>query len=155
MVLEYRPPAPHGAGPVVDPAGRLELALEDTGIPFSRAGTGHWEIVLPWQTRVYGFVVRDVEERVTIQVGSDGTVRLQCPRRETHSAHAIGFAGVLILTVVAGLTAGWSTGPGVAAATLLAGSLWSVYTREMAMEVLHRRLERLLGDLAAAVWPQP
>ncbi len=153
LVLEYQPPSPAPGVAVVQPATRLEHALEDAGIPFSRLGAGHWEILLPWQTRVYGFIARELEERVTLQLSSLGALRLVCARRQTHSAHAIGFAGVLIFTVIAAVSAGWKTGPGVGAATLLAGSLWSVYTREMAMEVLKRRLQRLVTDLGAAVWP--
>ena len=149
LVLELTAPS---VGLQRDVDQRLMLALESARVAGHRVADRRWKLVLPWQTRVYGFIVRDLDEPVDLEIGSSGlTVRCRCS--ETHTAHAIGFAGVLVFTVVAAVAAGWSTGPGVGAATLMAGSLWSVYTREMAMMVLERRLRRLLEDLTTALSP--
>ncbi len=124
----------------------------------TKAGPLSWRFTLPHSTRVFGIIARQLEETVDVAIIAKDPVsrvlRLVCVPEATHQAHAVGMAGVLILSVAAWLTGGVVTGIPAGIATAAAGSMWAVFTREMAMQALGNRLRRLTEDLGRALWPE-
>jgi len=110
-------------------------------------------MVFRWQRTVHvlGLVRRPVDERVELYVtgGPRPRLELHCAPQGLHEAHAAGMGGVLAFTAATALTAG----PTAGIAMLLAGSLVAFVAREHSMIALRRRLETLVLDLAAALWP--
>jgi len=113
---------------------------------------GGWRLELPWSTRVFGVIPREVDEIVYVRLGlgTDGpSVTVACTPSATHEAHAAGLAGVLALS-----TGFWfAAGVPAALTTIAAGWLLVVFTREVALQGLERRLRRLAEDLGTALWP--
>jgi len=131
-------------------------AAESAHVSAVRKDPVSWELRLRWTTRVFGIIGRDVEESADLQFLGEpdgGRLRLTCLPVATHEAHAAGMGGVIVMTAAVWLAGGWLAGVPAAVATLAAGSLWALYTREMALQVLERRLRRLIEDLGTAVWP--
>ena len=120
---------------------------------------GPWRVTLPWQTLVLGTLRLQVHEQVEVRIGNGPQgqeLRMRCLPLETHNRHAAGLAGVIVLVFLAWLLAGWSsTGITTGAATVLFGGSLAVYTRNMALTLLQRRLSRLAEDLGMALWPRP
>lgn len=130
-------------------------ALTATHVEGRLISPGLWELSVHWQTPVYGFIHREVDESVELRVatGDRPRVDVKCIPQEVHSAHAVGFAGVLALAAAAWLTGGWTAGIPPAVAIVAAGALWVTVTRELAMQAFERRLRRLADDMGAALWP--
>lgn len=115
-----------------------------------------WEILLPWQTLVYGLVRREVDEQVAlelIQAPEGCELRVSCLPLETHAAHAAGAGGVALFAVAVWLIAGWTAGILPALATALAGGLWTDWVRVVAMQRLEQRLRDLTESVGLALWP--
>jgi len=141
-----------------DTASRVRAALAASGVLDVRQSGGSWQMVLPWRTLVYGLIRRDVEEMVDLRLmkgagGHDWHLAVSCNPRETHAAHAAGAGGVLAVSGLVWIAAGWTAGAVPALTTLLAGGLWADTARVMALQVLERRLRRLIEDLGTAIWP--
>ncbi len=111
-----------------------------------------WILHLPWVTRVFGVIPREVDERVVVRLGLDQDgprVAVTCTPSATHEAHAAGLAGVL-----AAAGGFWFAAGLPAALTALAGGwLLVTFTRELALQGLERRIRRLAEDLGTALWP--
>jgi len=115
-----------------------------------------WELLLPWQTLVYGLVRREVDEQVTLELVHDpegSELRVSCLPVETHAAHAAGAGGVALFAVAVWLIAGWTAGILPALATALAGGLWTDVTRAVAIQRLEQRLRELAEAVGPALWP--
>ena len=140
--------------PVLPPEAERRVAEVLAGVrgaAVERTGDG-WKLHLPWTTRVFGVVPREVEEHVKVSLGldSDGAVvTVTCVPRPTHEAHAAGLAGVIALAAGVWFAAGIPA----AATTVAAGWLLVTFTRELALQGLERRLRRLAEDLGTALWP--
>jgi len=148
---------------IVDPSAQprspeitIPAALKLARAQLISADGWSWELSIPWQTLVYGFIRRDVDERATLHLlHSDEGWELQ-PQSlptQTHSAHAAGAAGVVAMTAAAWLIGGWVGGILPAVAVALAGGLWADVTRNMALQVLERRFRVLIEDVGLEVWP--
>lgn len=102
-------------------------------------------------TWVYGLVRREISEVVELDMtqGPRGAVLAVRSRPQRHhEAHAAGCAGVLALAAVALLA-----GPAPAGTTLLAGCLWTLYVREMALQRFAVRLKGLVESIGDDLWP--
>jgi hypothetical protein len=131
-------------------------ALRAAGARLDDANPEGWEITLPWRTLVYGLIRRDVEETASIGLTSGpefSELLVRCEPVHTHSAHAAGAGGVLVLAAAVWFLGGWSAGLVPGFTTALAGGLWADVARVMALDVLERRLRRLAEDLGSALWP--
>ena len=116
-----------------------------------------WEILVPLSTRVYGFVPREIDEKIDLRMISESEqmkLVLVCRPTEFHSAHAAGFAGVLAIASVAWFAEGLTAGVLPALATVIAGGLMVEVTRHWALEALERRLHLILEDIGRALWPK-
>jgi hypothetical protein len=153
LVFRYRVPT---GGLPDDLAGVIAEAARAAGVACTRGGETGWRLAVPWCTRVFGVIGREVEEQASIRVSggrAGGELTLECLPQETHSAHAAGLAGVLVLAAAVWVTGGWVKGAAAALTTALAGALIADFAREMAFAVLERRLRRLTSDFGSAVWP--
>jgi hypothetical protein len=115
-----------------------------------------WELLLPWQTLVYGIVRREVDEQVTLELIHDHEgweLRVSCLPVETHAAHAAGAGGVALFAAAVWLIGGWTGGLLPALATALAGGLWADWVRVVAMQRLEQRLRELAETVGIALWP--
>ena len=115
-----------------------------------------WEVLLPWQTLVWGLLRREVDERATFQLIQDPEgweLRVSCLPVETHAAHAAGAAGVALFAAAAWFIGGWTGGVLPALATALAGGLWADATRVVAIQRLEQRLRTLTESVGLALWP--
>ncbi|HOC44343.1 MAG TPA: hypothetical protein PKJ99_15110 [Thermoanaerobaculales bacterium] len=120
------------------------------------ADPGRWQLLLPWQTLVYGLVGREVDEQVTVEILDDAEsreLRVTCLPVETHAAHAAGAGGVALIAIAVWLIGGWSGGLLPCLAALLAGGLWADFTRAVAMQRLEQRLRDLAEAAGLALWP--
>lgn len=135
---------------------RIDEALRESALAATRDGTSCWRTILPWQTRVFGLVPRDVDEEVTLHLVQHPDLwelRVDCHPRETHSAHAAGFAGVLFVAASVWIASGIATGVVPALTTILAGTLLVEVTRQWAFDALEKRLRVLAEDVGSALWP--
>ena len=131
-------------------------ALRAAHLTSARDEAAGWWVSLPWQTRVFGLIPRDVDERVRLRLVRHPDlweVVLRCRPRETHSAHATGLAAVLFLAVCVWIASGWVAGFMPALTTVVAGGLLVEVTRQWAFNALERRLRRLAQDVGSALWP--
>ena len=153
LSLSYQVPA--GAIPV-EVARRVEEALRASHL------TGHgdpgagWLVSLPWQTRVFGLIPRDVDEQVSLRLLQHPDLWelvVYCRPLETHAAHATGVAAVLFIAASAWIASGLVAGVMPALATILAGALLVEVTRQWAFDALERKRRRLVADVGSALWP--
>lgn len=138
------------------PEPTIVTAVRHAGVRLVDAGPEAWMLQIPWQTLVYGLVRREVDERARLELSKNGDgweLRLTCLPVETHSAHAAGAAGVVLMSMAAWLIGGWTGGLLPALATGLAGGMWADATRVVALGRLELRLRRLVEDLGLALWP--
>ena len=153
LSLAYQVPA--GAIPAeVDQ--RVEEAFRASHLSGHRQDSASWQVNLPWQTRVFGLIPRDVDEEVRMQLLRHPDLWelvLHCRPLETHSAHATGLAAVLFIAASAWIASGLVAGVLPALTTILAGALVVEVTRQWAFDALERRLRRLIGDVGTALWP--
>jgi len=153
LVLSYQVPA--GDSPV-DAEQKIGEALRTSELTATRDNTSTWRTIIPWRTRVFGLIPRDVDEEVTFhleQHPDHWELRVNCYPLETHGAHAAGFAGVLFLAASVWIASGIATGLVAALATILAGTLVVEVTRQWAFDALERRLRIFAKDVGSALWP--
>lgn len=134
----------------------IPQALRASGAHLLRESPPTWEVSLPWRTLVYGIIRRDVEETVAITLVSgpeSWELLVRCEPLQTHTAHAAGAGGVLLLATAVWLVTGWTVGLVPGFTTAVAGGLWADVARVMALDVFERRLRRLTEDLGSALWP--
>lgn len=142
--------------PPLDPERFVGEALHALGIEASGDAIEGWRLSLPGHTRVYGVISREIDESVDFHLyrGSDAwELVLRCEPIETHSAHAAGLAGVMLMAFAVWIAGGLSGGALPALTTVIAGTLLVEVTRQWAFDRLQRRLRRLIGDLGSALWP--
>ena len=153
LVLSYQVPA--GDSPV-DAEQKIGEALRTSELTATRDNTSTWRTIIPWRTRVFGLIPRDVDEEVTFhleQHPDHWELRVNCYPLETHGAHAAGFAGVLFLAASVWIASGIATGLVAALATILAGTLVVEVTRQWAFDALERRLRIFAKEVGSALWP--
>jgi hypothetical protein len=139
-----------------DAERRVAETLHASSMTALRTGTTSWKAVLPWQTRVFGVIPRDVDENLDLSVVRRldmWELVVRCHPVETHSAHATGVAAVIFIAISVWIATGFLTGLAAAITTLLAGALVVEFTRQWAFDALERRLRRLAGDVGSALWP--
>jgi hypothetical protein len=142
--------------PPIDPERVVGEAVRAAGLSTSGSTAEGWRLSFPGRTRVYGVVSREVDESVGLRLrrGSEAwELRLDCEPVETHAAHAAGFAGVMVVAVTVWIAGGLTAGVLPAVTTGIAGSLLVEVTRQWALDALHNRLRRLVGDVGLALWP--
>ena len=153
LILSYQVPT---GEPPTEVEQRVEEELQTSELTAIRDGTATWRTILPWQTRVFGLIPRDVDEDVTLcllQHPDLWELRVDCHPLETHGAHAAGFAGVLFVAASVWIATGFANGIVPALATILAGTLTVEVTRQWAFDALARRLRHLAEDVGSALWP--
>jgi len=153
LVLSYQVP---GGIPPVDAEQRVGEALRTSALTATQDSTSRWRTTLPWRTRVFGLIPRDVDEEMTfslVQHPDLWELRVDCHPLETHGAHAAGFAGVLFVAASVWIASGIATGVMAALATILAGTLLVEVTRQWAFDALEIRLRSLAEDVGSALWP--
>lgn len=153
LVLSYQVPA---GPPPPDFERSVTGALQASHLTAARDEASGWWVSLPWQTRVFGLIPRDVDEDVRLRIVQHPDlweVVVRCRPTETHSAHATGFAAILFVAVCVWIASGLTGGVLPAATTILAGGLLVEVTRQWAFDALERRLRRLAGDVGSALWP--
>ena len=153
IALSYQVPV--GAVPV-DADQRIGKALHDSSLKAVRDGASKWKTSLPWQTRVFGLIPRDVDEVLDLRLVQRPDLWeliVRCRPVETHGAHATGVAAVLFIAISVWVATGFVTGLAAAVTTVLAGALVVEFTRQWAFDALERRLRRLAGDVGCALWP--
>ena len=151
--LSYQVPA---GVPPVDVEQNVGKALQKSELTATRDNTSNWQTTLPWRTRVFGFIPRDVDEDVTFHLEQHPDLwelRVSCKPLETHGAHAAGFAGVVFVAASVWIASGIATGFVAALATILAGTLVVEVTRQWAFDALEKRLRLFAEDLGSALWP--
>jgi hypothetical protein len=100
---------------------------------------------------------REVDETCRIEIGGypDGSeLVVRCLPTETHSAHAAGLGGVLLVAAVAWLVGGFVGGILPALTTLITGGLLVDVTRQWALDALERRLDRIAVEVGSSLWPR-
>jgi hypothetical protein len=83
--------------------------LHASHLTAARDGKSRWWVSLPWQTRVFGLIPRDVDEHVRLQIVRHPDlweVIVRCRPIETHGAHATGIAAVLFIAVCVWIASG-------------------------------------------------
>jgi hypothetical protein len=151
--LSYQVPA---GLPPVEVDERVSEALRAANLSATRDGASCWRTTLPWRTRVFGAIPRDVDEALTLHLVQHPDLwelRVDCHPLETHGAHAAGFAGVLFVAASVWIASGFVTGVVPALTTILAGTLVVEVTRQWALDALEKRLRGLAGDVGGALWP--
>jgi hypothetical protein len=130
--------------------------LHAASLTSNRVGPSSWKVLLPWQTRVFGLISREVDEELEIHLFRRpdlSEVVISCKPKETHAAHATGVAAMLFIAASVWIAGGLTAGLAAAATTVVAGALVVEVTRQWAFEALERRLRRLAGDVGSALWP--
>jgi hypothetical protein len=153
LSLSYQVPA---ASVPAEVDQRVEEAFRASQLTGRRQDASNWLVSLPWQTRVFGLIPRDVDEQVSLQLLQHPDLWelvVSCRPLETHSAHATGLAAVLFIAASAWIASGLTAGVMPALATILAGALLVEVTRQWAFDALERRLRRLVGDVGSSLWP--
>jgi hypothetical protein len=140
----------------VDVEHGIADALYASALTGTREGASSWRVTLPWRTRVFGLIPRDVDEAVTLHLMQRPDLWelvVSCRPTETHGAHAAGLAGVLFMAASVWIASGLASGVVPALATTLAGGLLVEVTRQWAFDALERRLRLLVGEAGSALWP--
>ncbi len=153
ITLAYQVPA---GAPPIEVERRVADILRASSLPSSRTGDGGFRTSLPWRTRVFGIISRDVDEDVTLRLVQRPDLWelvVSCQPLETHGAHAAGVAAVLFIAASVWIATGFLTGVAAALTTVLAGALVVEVTRQWAFDALERRLRALAADVGSALWP--
>ena len=154
ITMTYRPPP--GVAPPGDADVVVGAALRAAGLTDTEATGDGWVLSLPHRTRVYGLVPREVDEIVRFRIASNdefSELVLSCQPTETHNAHAVGLAGMLVAAAAVWFAGGLVAGLLPAVTIVIAGALLVEVTRHWAFDALERRLRRLVGDVGSALWP--
>lgn len=153
LCFAYQVPA---GPPPRDPERLVLEALRAGGLRADgRAATG-WRLKLAHRTWVYGLIRREVDEEVELRLSRrDNAWQLTvgCLPSQTHSAHAAGVAGIIVLAGTVWVAGGVVPGVLPAVTTAAAGFLVVEVTRQWAFTALERRLQRLVADVGSAIWP--
>lgn len=134
----------------------VEEAFRASQLTGRREDAARWLVSLPWQTRVFGLIPRDVDEQVSLQLMQRPDLWelvVYCRPVETHAAHATGLAAVLFIAASAWIASGLVAGVLPALTTILGGALLVEVTRQWAFDALERRLRLLVGDVGSVLWP--
>jgi hypothetical protein len=134
----------------------LSEEVRRSGARLVGASPGRCEVLLPWQTPVYGLIRREIDEQVALELVQEPEgwqLRVSCLPVETHAAHAAGAGGVALFAVAVWLIVGSTAGLLPAFATALAGGLWADATRNVALQRLEQRLRDLTESVGLALWP--
>jgi hypothetical protein len=153
LIVSYQVPA---GAPPVEVEARVSEVLHASDLTATRDSSSGWRITLPWRTRVFGLVARDVDEELNIHLTQHPDLWelvVRCTPLETHGAHAAGFGGVLFAAASVWIATGAATGVVPALATILAGFMVVEVTRQWAFDALERRLRDLAGEVGTALWP--
>ena len=154
ITMTFRPPP--GVAPPGDADVVVGAALRAAGLTDTEATGDGWVLSLPHRTRVYGLVPREVDEIVRFRIASNdefSELVLSCQPTETHNAHAVGLAGMLVAAAAVWFAGGLVAGLLPAVTIVIAGALLVEVTRHWAFDALERRLRRLVGDVGSALWP--
>ena len=153
LILSYQVPA---TSPPEDVEDRVDAALQRSDLVATRENPSTWRTTLPWRTRVFGVIPRDVDEECILSLTQHPDLwelEVICRPLETHGAHAAGFAAVLFVAASIWIASGVSTGAVAALATVLAGTLLVEVTRQWAFDALEHRLRWIAEDVGSALWP--
>lgn len=138
-------------------AGDLISSLCAThGISLIDSTNDEWDLLVNDTTRVFGLVPREVEEVISVQLvpWSGGfAIDIDCEPTETHTAHLVGAAGVLVFAGSVWIAGGPADGILPALATTIAGWLVVEVTRHWALDALEHRVRRLAKAFGRALWP--
>jgi hypothetical protein len=130
--------------------------LHASSLAAVRCGTSSWTVHLPWQTRVFGLIPREVDEKLQIHLCRRPDlceVVVSCKPLDTHSAHASGLAAVLFIAASVWIASGLVAGLAASITTVLAGALVVEFTRQWAFDALEKRIRYLAGDVGSGLWP--
>jgi hypothetical protein len=153
LTLSYQVPA---GVPPTEVDTRVFEALRASTLTAARDDASRWRTTLPWRTRVFGVIPRDVDEEITLHLVQHPDLwelRVDCHPVETHGAHAAGFAGVLFVAASVWIASGFATGIVPALTTILAGTLVVEVTRQWAFDALEKRLRVIAQGVGSALWP--
>jgi hypothetical protein len=153
LAVAYQVPA---NVPPVDVEQRIAEVLQAASLTATRTNSTSWRAALPWRTRVFGLIPRDVDEVVDlclVRRPDLWELIVSCRPIQTHGAHAAGLAGIIFMAASVWIASGWTAGVLPAATTILAGGLLVEVTRQWAFNALERRLRLLAGDAGSALWP--
>jgi hypothetical protein len=153
LAVAYQVPA---NTPPVDFDQKMDEVLRAASLAATRTNTSTWRAALPWQTRVFGLIPRDVDEVVELSLVHRPDLWeliVSCRPIQTHAAHAAGLAGIIFMAASVWIASGWAAGVLPAMTTILAGGLLVEVTRQWALNALERRLRMLAGDAGSALWP--
>ena len=146
-----------GAVPPSDPNQRVATVCAANGISVTGSGDNRWDILLHGNTRVFGFVSREVEEEACIHLEpwADGLgITVSCEPTETQAAHAVGAVGVLVFATLAWIASGLADGALAAVAVIVAGWLVVEVTRHWAYDAFEGRICGLTEALGRSFWPK-
>lgn len=153
--IRFRYQVPDDQAPQ-DPGDRVAGFCARHGLTIARSGVDHWEIFLHGSTRVFGFIAREIDEEISVEVSrsADGYESVvSCAPRETHAAHAAGAVGVLVFAALAWIFGGVADGALAALAITAAGWLVIEVTRHWGLDALESRIRGLTTGLGKAIWP--
>jgi len=129
-------------------------ALHASSLAAIRIGASSWRVLLPWQTRVFALIPREVDEDVQIHLFRRPDlceIVVSCKPSDTHSAHASGLAAVLFIAASVWIASGPVAGLAASITTVLAGALVVEVTRQWAFDALEKRIRSLAGDVGSAL----
>jgi hypothetical protein len=153
LAVAYQVPA---NTPPVDVEQRIAEVFRSASLSATRSNASTWRAALPWQTRVFGLIPRDVDEEVNLSLVRRPDLWelvISCRPIQTHGAHAAGLAGIIFLAASVWIASGLIAGVLPAVTTIIAGSLLVEVTRQWALNALERRLRLLASDAGSALWP--
>jgi hypothetical protein len=142
--------------PPVDVEQRIAEVLRAAALTATRQNASTWRAALPWRTRVFGLIPRDVDEVVNlclVRRPDLWELIVSCRPMQTHNAHAAGLAGIVFMAASVWIATGWTAGVLPAVTTILAGGLLVEVTRQWALNALEKRLRLLASDAGRALWP--
>jgi hypothetical protein len=130
--------------------------LHASSLTAVRSGASSWRVLLPWRTRVFGLIPREVDEDLQIHLFRRPDLCelvMSCAPLDTHSAHASGLAAVLFIAASVWIASGLVAGLAASLTTVLAGALVVEVTRQWAFDALEKRIRYLANDVGSALWP--
>ena len=154
ITITLRPPP--DVAPPRDAEAVVGAAVRAAGLTVAEANDDGWSFSLPHQTRVFGVIPRDIDEQIFFRIATNDELSelvLSCHPTETHNAHAVGLAGVIVAAAAVWFAGGLVSGLLPAVTTVIAGALLVDVTRHWAFDAIERRLRRLADDIGSALWP--
>lgn len=126
------------------------------GLSLIDATYDEWNLLVNDSTRVFGFIPREIEEVISVQLtplAGGIAIEVSCEPSETHGAHLVGTAGVLVFAGSVWIAGGLADGLLPALATTAAGWLVVEVTRHWAFDAFEHRVRMLVKALGRALWP--